>query len=360
MSLLEEGYHQLRSTAKRSRVLRKLYHTYRAHQEAPLPAIRQEEIDAKIRAGAFHGIVHPQVGQERVIVSLTSYPARLEEIHYTLYSLLNQELPLSAIKLWLIAEEYPLPLSADALPKSLRAMEKHGVEIGWIHDNIRSYAKLLPTLEREPEAVIITADDDVYYPTDWASRLYRTHLAHPEDIIAHRAHWVTYEKGGRIASYGAWPKCIEGGSCRFANFQTGVGGVLYPSGSLHADVSRRELYQKLAPKADDIWFWAMAVRNHRKIRVPEDAERTLVYDSVAMQTGADRLSAENVDGGGNDPQLRAVLDAFPEIEEILQDENKYNILTNSGGVRRKSYLAFYPQHVTPLVPSISKDVRAAA
>ena len=155
-----KGYRALRKTAKKSRILRGIYHTF--YRPQGLKTINKAQIDAAIRAGQLKGMVSPRVGQERVIVSLTSFPARLEEVHYTLYSLLNQDLPLTAIKLWLIEEEYDHPQSADSLPTSLREMQQYGVEICWVRGRIRSYAKLLPTLAAEPEAVIITADDDVY------------------------------------------------------------------------------------------------------------------------------------------------------------------------------------------------------
>jgi hypothetical protein len=40
----------------------------------------------------------------------------------------------------------------------------------------------------------------------------------------------------------------------------GYGGVLYPPGSLHDDATNRDLFEKLAPAADDLWFKAMAIR----------------------------------------------------------------------------------------------------
>lgn len=320
MSLLYKGYHKIRNSAKKHPMLRTLYHAIRR-----LPTIRQDEIDQKIRNKDFKGIIHPSVGQEKVIVSLTSFPARLQEIHYTIHSLLNQSLPLTAVKLWLKEEDF-LTMAENPLPKSLLELQQYGLEICWIQKNIRSYAKLIPALETEPDALIITADDDLYYSSDWAEKLYREHLKYPEDIIAHRAHWFSYQEDGTVAKYNDWPKCIEGACCRFANFPTSGGGILYPPGSLFSDISRQDLYTKLAPKADDIWFWAMAVKNHRKIRVPKDSQRDLLYDSEAMQTGNDRLSAVNVEDGGNDTQLKAVLDAYPEIQEILRAEHEYHVI----------------------------------
>jgi hypothetical protein len=47
-------------------------------------------------------------------------------------------------------------------------------------------------------------------------------------------------------------------------FPTGVGGILYPPKCFHKDIADKELFLKLAPNADDIWFWAMACLIGRK------------------------------------------------------------------------------------------------
>lgn len=47
--------------------------------------------------------------------------------------------------------------------------ELNGAKIG-------RYKKLIPTLQIEPNSIIVTADDDIYYRTDWLSGLYKAHL----------------------------------------------------------------------------------------------------------------------------------------------------------------------------------------
>ena len=42
-----------------------------------------------------------------IIVSLTSFPQRIYEIHYTIFSLLNQTVKPSKVILWLAKEEFP-------------------------------------------------------------------------------------------------------------------------------------------------------------------------------------------------------------------------------------------------------------
>lgn len=320
MSTTNECYQQVRKFAKQFKVLRGLYHLIKP--PVGLPVIDKKKIDQLIKEKAFKGRIGKSDTSEDIIISLTSFPARMQEIHYTIYSLLNQRLPLTALILWLSEEEFPD--KEKELPESLTSLKKYGLSIRWIPKNLRSYGKIIPTLESYPGKIIITADDDVYYPSDWAEKLYVEHTRHPKDIIAHRAHWVSYKKDGNIAGYNEWPHCIEGGTCRFANFLTGVGGVLYPAGCLYKGVLKKDQFQKLAPQADDIWLWAMAVLNKTRIRIPKDSIRNLIYDSKEMQTGASRLSAENVEKSANDWQMRAVLDAYPEIERTLKKEHSYN------------------------------------
>ena len=44
----------------------------------------------------------------------------------------------------------------------------------------------------------------------------------------------------------------------------GGAGILYPPHSLHPDVFDQDLYMRLCPLADDIWFWWMAKRNRTR------------------------------------------------------------------------------------------------
>ena len=63
----------------------------------------------------------------------------------------------------------------DDLPNSLLALEDDKFEIRWVNEDIRSYKKLIPALKNFPTDVIITADDDVIYPEDWAERLLKSY-----------------------------------------------------------------------------------------------------------------------------------------------------------------------------------------
>lgn len=66
----------------------------------------------------------------------------------------------------------------------------------------------------------------------------------------------------------------------------------------------------MAPTADDIWFWAMAVLNDTKINVIKGNHSSLNFVEGSQKTG---LCYRNADKNQNDIQLRNVLNYYPKI-----------------------------------------------
>lgn len=71
--------------------------------------------------------------------------------------------------------------------------------------------------------------------------------------------------------------------------------------------------------ADDIWFWAMAVLNGTKIKLPAKAQPKLIYVDIDTQVNGETLWAENKTK--NDVQLRQVIEHYPELLEKLIRES---------------------------------------
>lgn len=258
----------------------------------------------------------------KLIVSLTSYPARINEVCYTIYSLLEQSTKPDEIVLWLGSDKFPN--KEKDLPEILLNMRKRGLTIQWCKD-IRSYTKLVPALKRYPDDIIVTADDDIYYPKDWLEKLYKAYQKNPEDIICHRVHFVTQDCDGKIKPYKEWKHESRIPQYSYLNFLTGVGGVLYPPHCLHKDVIKNKLFQKLAPLADDIWFWAMAVLNGTKIRNIKNGYTKLQYVNEDREMGlinGQTLASENVVNGKNDEQLQNILKKYPELYKKFNDMPK--------------------------------------
>ena len=130
-----------------------------------------------------------------IIISLTSYPARIKYVPTVINSLLNQSLKPYKIILWLSKNQFPN--GNKGLPKNLIDLVDKGLTIEYNNENdgdIKSYRKLIPTLKKYPNNIIVTADDDIIYDKNWLEKLYKTHLKHPKDIVAHRITKFEYKK----------------------------------------------------------------------------------------------------------------------------------------------------------------------
>jgi len=201
--------------------------------------------------------------------------------------------------LWIARED------KDSLTNEIVALEKFGLEIQYC-DDLRSYKKIIPSLLAEPEAFIVTADDDVYYWRTWLEELVAAYTPNSAEIVCHRAHRIRLDSEERPLPYQRWGMDEGGKVASPLNFPTGVGGVLYPPHIFHPDVFRRDIYERYCFHADDIWLYWMARRNGgmaKKI----GSER----EFVSWPGTQDRaLWMENVEGGKNDEQINSMIRLF--------------------------------------------------
>ena len=251
-----------------------------------------------------------------LIISLTSYPARIKTVNQTIESLLNQTHKADKVILWLAPEQFPNRESD--LPQQLLDLRDKGLTIDWYHD-IKSYKKLIPALQKYPDATIVTTDDDVIYDKD----MFESYKIEPNAIHCHRAHLITMS-GRKINKYNdfVWtnklPRHLESD---YKLFFTGVGGVLYPPRCLHNNVLNETEFMSLCPHGDDIWFWGNAVLNTTKIK--------LITNRIAPQliegTQEVALWQQNVKDGKNDIQIANLVKKYPKILKILLPKKKINL-----------------------------------
>ena len=249
-----------------------------------------------------------------VIISLTSYPARMNSIMYTLRSLMTQTVKPDKIILWLTEGQYPRR-EAD-VPLEILNLRKYGLTIGWYDRPIRSYTKLIPTLQQYPNAIVVTADDDIQYRKDWLEGLYNAYLKESKMVHCYCSHRVSI-KDGKFLPYNLWQHVIQD-SKSYDNLLMGVGGVLYPPHSLYVDVVKEELFMQYAPTADDLWIWAMVVMNKIKINVICNRNSTTI--PVPEVNNEFALYNEN-SIGKNDDQLIQIVEHYPEILKNLKNCN---------------------------------------
>ena len=255
----------------------------------------------------------------KIIVSLTSFPERIYDIHFCIYSLLTQDFKPDVVVLWLAEEQFPNK-EAD-LSEELLNLKKNGLTIKWCHD-IKPYKKLIPTLKEFPNDYIVTVDDDIFYNKSWLKDLWNQYSKYPNSIIASRVRRLNFNDNGLIDSYVNWNIIKERNEPSFLNFPTGAGGILYFPNALCEKVFDESLFLELCPYGDDIWFWAMAILNRTKITVIEEPIGSLTYINVAREIGIlNELTLWNLNKCGmNDIQMDNVLSKFPKILDIIKEE----------------------------------------
>lgn len=275
------------------------------------------------------GINTEEKKSPEIIVSLTSFPDRIDTVIKTIKTLLNQTMKPDRIILWLAPEQFPN--GEKDLPQELLNLKEYGLTIDW-YKNIRSYKKIIPTLKKYPNAIIITTDDDVYYAPDTVESLYKSYLEHPTEIHAHRCDWLTIIPTKRTEFSATnnvniikWAKTRElykdlhRGEASFRQRLTGYGAVLYPPNSLHSDVIDEELISGTIPTHDDIWLWAMAVLKGTKTRLVKGYSESINYIEDSQQYGLCKINKKGV-GMGLGEAYDIILKKYPQIMEVLEKE----------------------------------------
>lgn len=261
------------------------------------------------------GLNKTESREKKIIVSLTSYPGRINAVPGTIGSLLRQTVKPDKIILWLGEEKFP----EQKLPPIFDELRKCGVEIRFRPD-LKSHTKYFYAIQEFPEDLIITVDDDLLYRETLVEELYRSYLNYPNCVSALRVHKMRFNDDCTLKKYAEWHIEYSGeiGSCSHQYFATGVGGVLYPPHVLHSEVTNLENIQKYCHNHDDLWLKIMEVMNGTKVVLAADSKKQ--NNGQIMGTQKTGQWKENVVDGGNDRQTEAVLgvyDNYPNKEMSL-------------------------------------------
>lgn len=250
------------------------------------------------------------VGFAPVVVSMTSYGDRIARAHVALESIAGGWERPGRLILWLEDEAV-----VNDPPAPLARMRRRGLEIRHTQD-WGPHKKYYPyaASEARHEVPLVTADDDVLYGFRWLGMLLAEHRRHERDVVAHRAHRITL-RDGAIEPYALWGQLAEH-EAGPRTFATGVSGVLYPPHLLDALREAGTAFTECAPRADDVWLHAMALRTGTTVRPVTDG--LTEYRSAPQDRWAS-LGMSNIFEGGNDRQIAATYTP-DEVELMWQDQ----------------------------------------
>lgn len=275
-----------------------------------------------------------------MIISLTSFPARLPKIEKCLQSLIDQLEPEDHLVLWLGEEKFPHRM-AD-VPVNIRTLSSDvggPVEIRFTHD-MKSFTKLLPSLKAFPDDCIITVDDDIIYKPSTIKLLKAAHEQNKTAIFAHGVSDV-YRSGK------TWKRTTGTFGFRRSpihlRMPLGMGGVLYPPHSLHQQVSDEAIFMRLCPSTDDVWFWYCAVKEGTPVlRVPGAIQR----QGWAAASAIDALCAINEINGDqvNRENIQRIMDYDQDFKQKLSAIADQNRLSTRISLLER-FLIHYPRQI---------------
>lgn len=196
-----------------------------------------------------------------VIISLTSYPARLKNLHIVIRSLLKQSVKPERIILYL-GTDTPI----DSIPNKLKKLQKYNFEIKTNYEDIKPHKKYFYAMQEYQDKAIITIDDDLIYDKNLVKDLIEKSKKYPGCICARRVNQITKRSDEQIAFYKDWnweyKSELEPSHQLLA---TGCGGILYPPHILPSETFDIDAIKKYCLNTDDIWLKFMELKADVKV-----------------------------------------------------------------------------------------------
>lgn len=182
---------------------------------------------------------------------MASYEKRFPTLNLCLNSIIKQFVKPDKILLY-------LDRSYKTIPFQILKFQEQGVEICIAETDLKSHNKYFYAMQKYPNDILITLDDDVLYPPDLLNKLLVSYKKYPFAVSAGRVHKMCFNSNGYIMSYNSWEK-------EAALYDTpsmdliaiGVGGILYPPKCMDNTLFNVKKIQQLCLYGDDIWLKAM-------------------------------------------------------------------------------------------------------
>lgn len=281
------------------------------------------------------------VNDDTLLVSMTSYPARIKYAVIAFKSILKQKVNRKCHCILVLAEP-EFPNKSKNLPAELNELIQKGlIEIIWYPKNIMSHKKLMPTLKKYPNNDILIIDDDIEREQGWLQTFINDNRKHPSDIICGTFFWY-YQPDFTMKRFDDAKGVNCGGKnnitdivFNFSRPANGAGGVLYPKHTFKDPRFFDEnLYQKYSPMSDESWqfmFNMIENRTLRQLSILYDQSKYVIGDSQRMNTA---LYKKNKYNEINERLFKA----FPEYKDAILKRMNNIIVSVTSYKNRLPYL----------------------
>ena len=234
-----------------------------------------------------------------VVVSLTTFPSRIDTVWLVVETLLRQSVKPDAIILWLSTDQFK---TLSDLPRSLLVLVDRGLRIEFREGDLRSHKKYFYARKEFPNATLVLADDDIFYPTNMLKDLVDLSCQYKGKVICRFAKKIQWAESGRLLPYIEWKK-VNDSSPREDIFFGSGGGVLIPPSAVHEGLLNERAFLDNCLLADDIWLNAMCRL------VSREMISTATPFSLLPVANRDKTDLSSINNGQlmNDRQLKQVI-----------------------------------------------------
>jgi hypothetical protein len=200
--------------------------------------------------------------KDRVIVTLTSFPLRINKLWLVIESIFRQTVKPDKIVLWLSLDQFK---SFDDLPFKLKQQVSRGLDIRLVSSDLKSHKKYYYSLKEFPEDKLIIIDDDIFYDSNLVKNLLEASMLFPNVVIARYCKKMIWEDGD-LCLFNKMALVYEEEPPNYSLFFGSGGGTLISKNMFHEDVFNIDLFTLLTPTADDVWLNAMCRLKGSKIK----------------------------------------------------------------------------------------------
>ncbi len=252
--------------------------------------------------------------RERIIVSMTSYPARIKNVPLSIFALFNtQTLPPDEVHLFLSVEEFPC--KEDDLPAALLIMSHVGmVKIHWVGENTYVH-KRHEIFKHVNEGAVFFIDDDVLYNSVLIETVMDVHEKFPNSIVCYNR-YDKHRYNGMHIQYGE--PAPKGGpyvnEYRWCG-QSMIPAQVYPKDLLSDEM--KDIRKTASYISDECWFQPWVVYHDIPIYYLSFGWGTDLSKTAGKSSGLVGWSHKKLENGYEyrDMWLNSTLSKFPKLME---------------------------------------------
>ena len=250
----------------------------------------------------LNNINNNKITNDTLLVSVTSYPARIGGIYEVLLSLLDQSYNITLYQCFLTLAKEEFNNGKKDLPLNVQKLINNGwIKLIWYH-NIFSHKKLMPIIQKYPENDVLIVDDDIKRIHSFIDIFQKDHKLYPYDIICGNVAYY-FDKDIKLKRMRGFKNINSGEINPVPNiiFQTarpanGFGGVLYPK---HTFSDKRffneTLFMNISPTSDELWQYAFIIIENKILRQSSiiiDSSINIIENSQKLETSLFKVNRD--------------------------------------------------------------------